>query len=93
MSLEILNLFRIPPANKAYWILHSHTKININKEDGRITILVSLLPEDEKSYGKLIEDDYISHFIKKNQNLLDILTEGGFQISISPESRIIKDSR
>ena len=72
-SGEELKLFRKPPKSEAHWELHRHTRIQINSDDGRVTLLVALNPEDTKLYGTIIKERYIDRFPKKNQSLFDLL--------------------
>jgi hypothetical protein len=54
-SPEDLKLFRYLPKNKAFNLLHEHTKVNVNYENGQVRLTVSLTPEDAELYGKRIQ--------------------------------------
>ena len=66
ISMDNYDVFRIPQENLLSWWLHERTTIDLDVKTGNIAFYVSLHPEDEIKYGKIIERIYIDKFQEKN---------------------------
>jgi hypothetical protein len=87
---EIADETGMPEENKAYWYLHSHMSVAFNEDI--LIIRISLNPQDEREYGRRIEDRYIRGFIRKNQACLDVLWPNGIRLRMDETSSRVTGS-
>jgi hypothetical protein len=87
ISMDNYDVFRIPQENLLSWWLHERTTIDLDVKTGNIAFYVSLHPEDEIKYGKIIERIYIDKFQEKNNSIIEILRRNNISIAIDNKSR------
>lgn len=79
--------FVVNPENQVYWCLHNLTEVTFPRP-GVYKIVVRVREEDYETFAEIIRLTYIDKFHRKNKGALEVLSDQGFELSMSAESGV-----
>lgn len=85
-SIETVKNFSFEPSNSYFWWLHNKTRVIINSN--LVTLTIMLNPIDYRKY-KDIMNGVLAEFVRKNQEVLNVLVQNHFPIVIY-DSKVVE---